>query len=106
MPTQIVSPLGSNKVIPEERAEPAELPGGVRGQWLDDLPRPLLRLVRVVPSEVAAERIGSGLGEKVRAAGERLRSQNSSSIRRCTVSTTLWSVGAAGGMRRCWRRRL
>ncbi|MBI1955298.1 MAG: hypothetical protein HYS38_02790 [Acidobacteria bacterium] len=44
MPTQIVSPLGSNKVIQEERAEPAELPWRVRGQWLDDLPRPLVRL--------------------------------------------------------------
>jgi len=58
--------------------------------------------VGVGANEVEVEPIGKGLGEEGAATGGRFQSKNSSSTRRWTVSTSLWKVWAAGGMRTCW----
>ena len=69
-PWHIVSPLGVEVVIEDDRRKQAELEGRAGIEALDDLPGSLKFLVGVGPGEIEVELVGMDFGEEVTAALE------------------------------------
>src|SRR3990172_9415320 len=73
MPTQIVPPVGVEKVIQVDGRKQAEIEGGARSELLDNLPGAVIPLVGVEAHQVEVELIDGGLGKELAAAEERFQ---------------------------------